>query len=263
MLSPSLFSLDQQSALITGGGRGIGRHIAFGLAEAGAHVFLASRKAENCSETAEAITAQGGQATALSADISQPEAWGRLVGEVLERTPRLHILVNNAGRTWAAPFFDYPLEAWDKVFALNVRGLFGLSQRVAQHMREAGGGAILHVSSISAFRASHDENEPVVAYNASKGAVTALTADMAVKLAPHGIRVNAIAPGPFDTAMMDHLRDDPEKLAAFERRIPQARSGGADDIKGAAVFLTSAASAFVTGHTLVVDGGLMATSPLF
>jgi len=262
MRSPSLFSLDERTALVTGGSRGIGRHIAFGLAEAGAHVFLASRDAARCREVAESIESEGGRATALGADISETADCDALLQAVLGATPRLDILVNNAGRTWAAPLFDYPLAAWDKVFDLNVRGLFYLSQQVARHMRDQGGGAIIHVSSISAFRAGDEANEPVVAYNASKGAVTALTTDMAVKLAPHGIRVNAIAPGPFDTAMMDHLRDEPGRLEAFEQRIPQRRSGGADDIKGAAVFLASPASAFITGHTLVVDGGLMAASPL-
>ena len=262
MRSPSLFSLDERTALVTGGGRGIGRHIAFGLAEAGAHVFLASRDASRCRETADAIESEGGRATALGADVSQTADCDALLEAVLAEVPRLDILVNNAARTWAAPLLDYPLEGWDKVFDLNVRGLFYLSQGAARHMADQGGGAIIHVTSISAFRAGDDAREPVAAYNASKGAVTALTADMAIKLAPHGIRVNAIAPGPFDTAMMDHLRDEPGRLEAFEQKIPQRRSGGADDIKGAAVFLASPASAFVTGHTLAVDGGLMAASPL-
>jgi len=262
MPSSSLFSLSQRTALVTGGGRGIGRAIALGLAEAGAHVFVASRKLEACQEAAEAIVAQGGAATALSADVAEPEDCDRLIAQVLERTPRLDILVNNAGRSWAAPLLEYPLDGWDKVFDLNVRGLFYLSQAAARHMVDHGGGTIIHVSSISAFRGADDAREPVVAYNASKGAVTSLTTDMAVKLAPHGIRVNAIAPGPFDTAMMDHLRSDPERLEAFRSRVPQGRVGGPDDIKGAAVFLASDAAAFITGHTLVVDGGLMALSPL-
>jgi len=261
MRNASLFSLDRRTALITGGARGIGRHVAFGLAEAGAHVFLASRNLDTCQETANAIRAEGGQATALSVDISDPEDCDRLLTDLFRATPRLDVLVNNAGRAWAAPLLDYPLAGWDKVFDLNVRGLFYLSQGVARHMVEQGGGAIIHISSISAFRGNDDTREPVVAYNASKGAVTALTTDMAVKLAPHGIRVNAIAPGAFDTAMMDHLRDDPQALEAFRQRIPQQRIGGAEDIKGAAVFLASEAAAFVTGHTLVVDGGLLAASP--
>jgi gluconate 5-dehydrogenase len=260
MRTPALFDLTGRSALVTGGGRGIGRHIAIGLAEAGAHVFVASRNLEACRAVADAIEADGGRATALAADVSSPASIDALVEAVLAATPRLHVLVNNAGRVWAAPFFDYPLEGWDSVFDLNVRGLFYLSQRVARHMRDQGGGSIVHVSSISAFRSAGDDREPVVAYNASKGAVTSLTVDMAVKLAPYDIRVNAIAPGPFLTAMMDHVRHDPAALAAFERQIPQRRSGGEDDVKGAAVFLASDAAAFVTGHTLVVDGGMLAAS---
>lgn len=261
MRTPALFELTDRTALVTGGGRGIGRHIAIGLAEAGARVFVASRRLDACTEVAEAIQADGGRATALRADIADPASVDALVEAVLDDTPRLDILVNNAGMAWAAPTLDYPLEGWDRVFDLNVRGLFYLSQSVARHMRDQGGGSIIHISSISAWRAAGDDREPVVAYNASKGAVTSLTLDMAVKLAPDKIRVNAIAPGPFLTAMMDHVRHDEASLDAFERQIPQHRSGKEDDIKGAAVFLASDAAAFVTGHTLVVDGGMLAASP--
>jgi gluconate 5-dehydrogenase len=163
--------------------------------------------------------------------------------------------VNNAGRVWSADTLDYPLDGWDRVFALNVRGLWHLSQRVARHMRDQGGGTIVHVSSINAFRGAREEDQNVIAYNASKGAVESLTKDMAVKLAPHGIRVNAIAPGSFLTDMMSALSEDPKLLEGYNRTIPLGRSGGEDDMKGAAVFLASDASAFITGHTLVVDGG--------
>ncbi|HKE11830.1 MAG TPA: SDR family oxidoreductase [Myxococcota bacterium] len=195
---------------------------------------------------------------ALAADLSKPDQVEALVDEVLTQTPRLEILVNNAGTTWAAPTLEYPLTGWDRVFDLNVRGLFLLSQRAARHMREQGGGSIIHIGSISAFRGAREEDQPVVAYHASKGAVLTLTKDLAVKLAPHRIRVNAIAPGPFLTDMMNHIRHDPERLRAFETGIPVRRCGGEDDIKGAVVFLASDAAAFVTGHTLVVDGGMNA-----
>ena len=257
-----LFDLAGRTAVVTGGGRGIGRHLALGLAEAGAHVFVASRKLESCQRVADAIAEAGGQATALAADVADPEQIDGLVARVLELAPRIDVLVNNAGMVWAAPLLDYPLAGWDRVFDLNVRGLFYLSQQVARHMKDTGGGSIIHVSSISAFRSAGDDKEPVVAYNASKGAVVALTVDMAVKLAPHGIRVNGIAPGAFLTAMMDHVRHDPERLAVFERQIPQRRSGREDDIKGAVVFLASDAAAYVTGHTLVVDGGMLCASPV-
>jgi len=262
MRALDLFDLTGRCALVTGGGRGIGRHIAVGLAEAGAHVAVASRKLENCTHVAEEIQAAGGSASAHHADISQPESIDALMASVLERQPRLDVLVNNAARLWGAPIFEHPLDGWDKVFDLNVRGLFYLSQCVASRMRDQGGGSIINVSSMNSFRGTSDEKEPTVSYSASKGAVTALTLDMAIKLAPHGIRVNAIAPGAIMTDMMNHLKDDPERLAALHDRIPQKRSGQEDDIKGAAVFLASPASNYVTGHTLAVDGGLLAASPL-
>jgi len=254
----ALFDLNGKTALVTGGGRGIGRFIALGLAEAGAHVVVASRKLAACKRVAEEIRSAGGSATALEADVAAPESIDRLVEQTVAVNGRIDILVNNAAIVWAAPTLDYPLEAWDRVFNVNVRGLFYLSQLVARHMRDAGGGSIIHISSISARRGDSDESQPVVAYNASKGAVEALTIDLAVKLAPHGIRVNAIAPGPFLTEMMKHISDDPEKLAAYNAERPLGRSGGEDDIKGAVVFLASAASGYVTGQTLVVDGGTLA-----
>ena len=165
------------------------------------------------------------------------------------------MLVNNAGVIWGAPTLEYPMEGWDRVFAVNVRALWQLSQRVARHMREAGGGAIVHISSISAFRGAPEDKEPAIAYGAAKGAVHALTKDMAVKLAPYGIRVNSIAPGSFDTDMMDYVRDDGPKLRAYLEQIPMKRAGEEDDIKGAIVFLASDAARYVTGHNLVVDGG--------
>jgi NAD(P)-dependent dehydrogenase (short-subunit alcohol dehydrogenase family) len=250
-----LFDLSGRTALVTGGGRGIGRHIALGLAEAGADVIVASRKRASCEETVRLVEACGRRGHALEVDLAREEQVERLADQALDLAGRLHILVNNAGVIWGAPTLEYPLAGWDKVFAVNVRALWQLSQRIARHMAEQGGGSIVHVSSISGFRGSLEEKEPAIAYNAAKGAVNTLTKDMAVKLAPHKIRVNAIAPGAFDTDMMDYVRDDPAKLARFLDQIPQKRAGGEDDVKGAAVFLASEAAAYVTGHVLVVDGG--------
>jgi gluconate 5-dehydrogenase len=254
----ALFDLTGKTALVTGGGRGLGRHIALGLAEAGADVMVASRKLPNCEETVRAIEKLGRRGVALRADLGVHEDVEALADQALAQTDRLDILVNNAAIIWGAPTLEFPLEAWDKVFRVNVRGLWRLSQRVASHMVDAGGGSIIHVTSISAYRGREEEAEPAIAYNASKGAVVTLTKDMAVKLAPHGIRVNSIAPGPFWTDMMDHVRGDEEKLREFYEQVPMRRSGGEDDIKGVVVFLASDASAFVTGHTLVVDGGTLA-----
>ena len=251
-----LFDLSGKTALVTGGGRGIGRHVAIGLAEAGADVFIASRKLADCESTAELIRKTlGRRAVALEVDLADREATLALAERVLGDTERLEILVNNAGNTWAAPILDYPIEGWDRVFDLNVRGLFVLSQRLARHMAELGTGSIVHVSSISALRGAPDDEQPVIAYSASKGAVIALTTDMAVKLAPMGIRVNCIAPGPFDTDMMNHIRHDEARLREFLKSVPLGRAGGEDDIKAVAVFLASEASRFITGQTLCVDGG--------
>ncbi len=250
-----LFDLTGRTALVTGGGRGIGRHIAIGLAEAGADVVVASRKLSNCEAVASEIEKLGRRACAIAVDLADPETVDALADRALEEVKRLDILVNNAGVIWGAPTLEFPMKGWDRVFGVNVRALWQLSQRVGVHMRDCGGGSIIHISSISGFRGSEEEKEPAIAYNASKGAVNTLTMDMAVKLARYDIRVNAISPGSFDTSMMDFVRGDPSKLEDYLSQVPMRRAGGEDDIKGAAVFLASDASQYVTGHNLVVDGG--------
>jgi NAD(P)-dependent dehydrogenase (short-subunit alcohol dehydrogenase family) len=254
-----MFNLEGRVALVTGGGHGIGRHLSIGLAEAGADVIVVGRKLEPLQEVAEVIESMGRKSWVLQADLSDTDAIDVLMATVADRVERLDVLVNNAGMVWTAPTLEYPMGGWDKVFDLNVRGLFYLSQQAAKRMRAQGGGSIINISSVSAWRCASDEQEPVVAYNASKGAVISLTRDLAVKLAADNIRVNGIAPGAFLTDMMNHLRHDEDKLSEFESAIPQQRSGKEDDIKGVVVFLAGPASAFITGQTLVVDGGWLCT----
>lgn len=258
----ALFDLSGRTALVTGGSRGIGRFLADGLAEAGAHVLICSRKREACEAAAAEIIERGGQASALAADISDPESIEALVTSALAVNGRVDILVNNAARTWSAPSMTYPLDGWDRVFDLNVRGAFWLSRLLAPHMKANGGGSIINVSSLAAQRGASDEEQPIAAYPASKGALEAMTRDLAVKWAPHGIRVNAIAPGPFDTDMLAHIKNDPEVLAHHDAQVPLGRPGGADDMKGVGVFLASDAAAFVTGSILRVDGGVAAVYPV-
>jgi len=259
METRDLFDLSGRTAVVTGGGRGIGLDVAIGLAEAGADVVVASRKLDNCEAAAEEIRKLGREAWAMAVDMSKPDDVDAFVQALDSAVPRIDILVNNAGVTWGAPVLDYPMEAWDKVYSINVRALWQLSQQVARRMKETGGGVIINVTSVGGFKGAPDAVQPAIAYNSSKGAVVTLTKDMAVKLAPFGIRVNAIAPGPFLTDMMRHVRESPEALAVMTRAVPLARTGERDDLKGVAVFLASPASAYVTGHTLPVDGGIMAT----
>lgn len=254
-----LFRLDGKVAVVTGGGRGIGRFIANGLAEAGADIVIASRKIENCRKAAEQIDSQGRRTLAVSCDLEQPEQIDRLVERSLEHFGRIDILVNNAGLTWGAPTLEYPIEKWEKVIHVNLRAVFLLSQKCAVVMKNQGGGKIINITSILSFRGATEEMNPAVAYNAAKGGVNALTIDMAVKLIRYNIHVNAIAPGYFDTDLIAYAKKDNEYLKQFIARIPAARLGKENDIKGCAVFLASSASDYLHGQIICPDGGYLAT----
>jgi gluconate 5-dehydrogenase len=256
-----MFSLKGKVALVTGGGRGIGKFIAAGLAEAGADVILTSRKVANLEATAAWLEADYQVRTAaIACDMSKEDTVDVMLTEAFERFGHIDILVNNAGATWGAPTLDFPLEKWDWLFNVNVRGVWVLTQKVARRMKEQGGGNIINISSVMAFRGSTEEGHPAVPYNSTKAAINLLTMNLAVKLAPYNIRVNAIAPGFFHTDMMAYV-DKPEfqeTREALFREIPLGRFGEIDDMKGVAVFLASPASQFMTGHVLVVDGGQIA-----
>jgi NAD(P)-dependent dehydrogenase (short-subunit alcohol dehydrogenase family) len=255
-----LFKLTGKVALITGGGRGIGKFIATGLAEAGADLIITSRKMKNLEATAREIEKECGvKVFPVEGDIAKEASIDNLLRKAAEKFPRIDILVNNAGVTWGAPTLEFPLEKWDYVFDTNVRGLWILTQKVSRLMRTQGGGNIINISSIYGFRGSL-ESHPAVPYNSTKGAVNLLTMNLAVKLAPYNIRVNAIAPGLFRTDINLYLEkpQNKELLASKLDWIPLRRMADVDDMKGAAVFLASEASAFITGHVLVVDGGFLA-----
>ncbi|PKN87009.1 MAG: gluconate 5-dehydrogenase [Deltaproteobacteria bacterium HGW-Deltaproteobacteria-1] len=256
-----MFSLKGKVALVTGGGRGIGKFIATGLAEAGADIILTSRKMKNLEATAKELEEnQKVKTLAIACDMAKEDAIDAMLAEAVAKFGRIDILVNNAGATWGAPTLDFPLEKWDQLFNVNVRGVWILTQKVARIMKEQGGGNIINISSVMSFRGSLEEAHPAVPYNSTKAAINLLTMNLAVKLAPHHIRVNAIAPGFFHTDMMAYI-DKPEFKPirdAMVNEIPLRRVGEMDDIKGVAVFLASEASSFMTGHIMVVDGGLIA-----
>ncbi len=255
-----LFSLKGKTAVVTGGGRGIGRFIATGLAEAGANIVIASRKFEKLEKAASEIASLGVKCTPVKCDMGNRDDILNLVKSAVKEFGAIDILVNNAGVTWGAPTLDFPLEQWDKIFGVNVRGVWIISQEAAKVMKEKGGGKIINISSIMAFRGSVEEAHPAVPYNSSKAAINLLTMNLAVKLARYKINVNAIAPGFFHTDMMGYL-DKPEMKPlrdAMLMQIPIPKMGEEDDVKGLAVFLASKASDYVTGAIIPVDGGMLA-----
>ena len=252
-----LFDLTGKVALVTGGSRGLGFQMASALAEAGAALAIAARKADELERAAAQLRASGYRVLAVPCDVSRSEQIGVAVARMLEEYGRIDILVNNAGATWGAPALDMPLDAWRKVMETNVTGTFLMTQAVGRSMIEAGRpGKVVNVASIAGLVGTDAGVMDAVGYSASKGAVIALTRDLAVKWAPHGVTVNAIAPSFFPSKMTRWLIEHRED--ALRSTIPMGRLGGEDDLKGAVVFLASPASNFVTGHVLVVDGGATA-----
>jgi gluconate 5-dehydrogenase len=248
-----LFDLSGKAAIVTGGGTGIGRQMAEGLAEAGANLVLCARKAERCEQVAGELEQLGVRALGLGCDVRDPEQIDAVVRRTVDELGGIDVLVNNAGTVWGAAPEDMPLEGWQKVVDVNLTGVFLFAQAAGRVMIERGGGSIVNIASVSGLHGAPAEVVNTVVYHATKGGVIAFTRDLAWKWARHGIRVNSIAPGWFPSDMskfvLDRQGDD------LARRIPLGRFGGSEDLKGAAVFLASPASAYVTGHTLVVDGG--------
>lgn len=249
-----LFSVRGKAALVTGGSRGIGLMIAEALVQGGARVWINSRDAEAC-DRACAHLSQWGEAHAAPADLSEAAGVQALAAKVAERAQALHILVNNAGATWGASFESFPEKGWDKVVDLNLKAAFFLSQQLlgplAAAASEADPARILNVASIEGLRVGPLET---YSYSASKAGLIHLTRVMAKQLATRRIAVNAIAPGPFETRMMEGvLRVAGDGIRAS---VPLGRLGAAEDLAGVALYLSSRASAYLTGAVIPVDGGL-------
>jgi len=248
-----LFSIEGKTALVTGGTRGIGLMIARGFVEAGASVWISSRKAEVCEEVAAELS-QVGSCRAVPADLSREDECRRLVEAVGAEVDALHVLVNNAGATWGAPLADFDDAAWDRTLDLNVKGVFHTT-KFALPLLEAAAtdddpARVINIGSIDGIQVPILET---YSYSASKAAVHQLTRHLARRLAPR-ITVNAIAPGPFESKMMAAtLAAAGDQIAAS---APLQRIGRPDDMAGAAIFLASRAASYVTGAVLPVDGGI-------
>ena len=252
-----LFRLDGKTAIVSGGGRGLGRYMAEALSDAGASVVLCSRKLEPLEEVRQEIEAGGGRALAVACDVTDPDEVEGVVAAAGETFGSVDIVVNNSGATWGAPPEEMPLDRFDQVIRVNVRGTFLMSQAAGRRMIERGaGGTIINISSVAGLVGGDPNYMQTVGYNSSTGAIISMTRDLATSWAQRNITVNAIAPGWFPTRMSGGLigKFEEEMLAG----IPLGRFGAPEDLKGVVIFLASPAASYITGQTIVVDGGATA-----
>lgn len=248
-----LFKLEGKVAIVTGGATGIGRQMAGALAEMGANVVVCARDVARCEQAAAELESTGVRALGLACDVRSEADIASVVGRTHAEFGRIDVVVNNAGTVWVDWPEETPTEGWQKVVDVNLTGPFFLSRAVGPIMIGQKSGRIINIASVAGLKGAPAEILNAVSYHATKGGLIAFTRDLACKWARHGITVNAIAPGWFPTEMTGSL------LSAHQEtlldHVPLRRLGGENDLKGAVVFLASDAGAYVTGHTLVVDGG--------
>ncbi|HEY0426732.1 MAG TPA: glucose 1-dehydrogenase [Pyrinomonadaceae bacterium] len=248
-----LFDLSGRTAIVTGGSRGIGKEMAEGLAEAGASLMLCARRAEWLDETLEELRAKGFNVAGKLADVAVAEDVQAVVDETVRQFGKVDVLINNAGISWGAMPEEMPLNQWQKVLDVNLTGCFLMAQAAGREMLKARSGSIINIASISGMTSS--ANGPYYAgYVASKAGLIGLTRELAASWGRRGVRVNAIAPGFFHSRLADAVIERYEGDIRDNNPIP--RIGQEGELKGAAVFLASDASSYVTGQTIVVDGGM-------
>jgi len=252
----SLFDLTNQTAIITGGSRGLGEQMATTLGEAGANIVICSRNVDQCTKTANKLQGIGIKVLALPCDVSKKEDINHVISKTIDKFGSIDILINNSGTSWMAPFLDYPEDKWDKVLDVNVKGTFLFSQAVAKKMAEQKHGKIINISSVTAFSGTPPQLLDAIAYNTSKGALITLTKELAIKLAPHNIQVNAIAPGFFPTKIAAALENHKNLITT---KIPARRLGELSDLDGIILLLSGEASNYITGQIIAIDGGLSST----
>jgi NAD(P)-dependent dehydrogenase (short-subunit alcohol dehydrogenase family) len=247
--------LDGKTAVVIGGTSGIGRAIAHGLAEAGADVIPTSRRSEQVAQAVGEIESRGRRSLRLTSDVSDRASLQRVLDASVEAFGKVDILINSAGRTKRAPTLDFTEEDWNDIIETNLTGTLRACQVFGRHMLERKYGKIVNIASLATFVALYE----VAAYSASKAAVASLTKSLAIEWGPHGVCVNAIAPGVFRTPLNQKLLDETERGQEFLLRTPVKRFGRVEELAGAAVFLSSDAASFVNGEVLVVDGGFLAS----
>jgi NAD(P)-dependent dehydrogenase (short-subunit alcohol dehydrogenase family) len=255
-MANELFDVSDKAVVVTGGSRGIGFMIARGFVQGGARVYISSRKAEACDQAAAELS-KDGTCVSIPADLATVEGAQHLADEVAAREPAVHVLVNNAGATWGAPLEEYPDSAFDKVFAINLKGVFHMTRLLLPQLRAAATAddpaRVINIGSIDGIRVPVMES---FAYSASKAGVHMLTRHLAHQLVDQNITVNAIAPGPFESKMMAFMLDDPGSRDMVAANVPLQRIGRPDDMAGTAIFLASRAGSYLTGVVIPVDGGI-------
>jgi 2-dehydro-3-deoxy-D-gluconate 5-dehydrogenase len=247
-----LFGLDGRAAIVTGASRGLGAAMAIALASAGAQVCLVGRSG-NLGATAAAIARDGGVALEVVGDLTTEAGVDAIVSACLRRFGAVDVVVNNAGTFIRKPALDWTMEEWDEVVDLSLRSVFMMCQRAGREMLARGSGKIVNIGSVLSFQGGYT----VPGYAASRHGLVGLTRALANEWAGRGVHVNAIAPGYVDTDLLEGLKRDPERSSALLARVPAGRWGRADELAGAVIYLASAASDFVHGETLLVDGGWM------
>jgi NAD(P)-dependent dehydrogenase (short-subunit alcohol dehydrogenase family) len=247
--------LSGQTAVVIGGTSGIGRAIALGLANAGANVVATGRREELAKAAADEIRKLGRGSIAVSTDVADRRSIEALLAATLSEFGSVQILVNSAGRTKRTPTLDVAEKEWNEILDTNLTGTLRGCQVFGRHMIDRKYGRIINIASLSSFVALYE----VAAYSASKAAVASLTQSLAIEWAKHGVCVNAIAPGVFQTELNRALLEGTPRGQEFRMRTPMGRFGHVDELAGAAVFLASKSAAFVNGHVLAVDGGFLAS----